>query len=121
MPVAARLLVIVPSAAVLLNLHMDAGYIHSIHADGCFKLPHLRTAGAATTHEPALQRLFVPDAEVLAFGERTGRAPPASGQECNDFNADRVLGRRHQKYDLTGARSVPGGAMLLSCSCVNQS
>lgn len=81
------------------------GVVCKIHAygDGNFRLAHLATAGTATRSEPAVQHRFLPDADVHTFCQGTSRnVPLPEANNCNDFNADKELGRTKQKFDISG-------------------
>ena len=89
--------------------------MHSVCVNGCFKLPRLQNAGAATVHEPAYQDVFMSDAEVRHHGCQKPQLPAAAAQQCNDFHADKVLGRKHKKYDVTGVQLACCSKMHLLC------
>lgn len=76
-----------------------------LYGDGNFKVTHLRKAGTATLHDTPLQHRFPDDAKVAEFCQSrvVSRAKGSSEtKECNDFDADKQLGRTSEKYDFTG-------------------
>lgn len=81
------------------------GSLQSCHlyADGNFRLYHLAASGTATTHEPPLSRRFASNADVAAFcNVPAANTQPEQQGDCNNFQADDVLGREANKYNITG-------------------
>ena len=52
----------------------------------------------------------MPDEQVKQWGEQTPAMPRAAPAECNDFHADKELGRRNAKYEVTGKALTVTGA-----------
>ena len=71
--------------------------------DGNFKLVHLASAAKSTTHLPPISGRLLDDATVEQFcGQEVTRVGVVQANQCSDFAADDVLGRKKQKYDHTG-------------------
>ncbi len=89
---------------------------HSLSFDGNFKLTHLRTAGTATTRQPAVQLRMQSDAAVRDFMANPDSAAcnAAAGEACNSFAADQALARTVNKFDITGELLV---LACRNCSC----
>jgi hypothetical protein len=75
-----------------------------VYVDGNYKSPHLRKAGAATNRVPTIQHRFQDDARVEEFckSRAVETVTRSAEKECNDFDADKELGRTSEKYDRTG-------------------
>jgi hypothetical protein len=76
-----------------------------LYADGNFKVTHLKAAATATHHGPPVQHRFQDDAKVETFCmDRAVFMAKGSSEikECNDFAADKPLGRSAAKNDITG-------------------
>ena len=74
-----------------------------VYLDGNFKLVHLSKAARTTAHQPAITDRILSDATVKQFCDQENTAiGSVEANACNDFNADSVLARKKQRYDLTG-------------------
>lgn len=74
-----------------------------LFGDGNFRLPHLRNAGQSTKHEPPVASRILGDSFVQDFCNLPAANLAAADQnECNDFNADKQLGRTKDLFDITG-------------------
>lgn len=84
--------------------------IHA-HFDGNFTIKHERRAGTSTTGRCPIIKRVLSDAGNKAFAADAGRSDAQAGStapvvsqmgECNDFRADKALGRDSVKHDITG-------------------
>eukprot|EP00878_Enallax_costatus_P029652 GHUV01032192.1.p1 GENE.GHUV01032192.1~~GHUV01032192.1.p1 ORF type:complete len:557 (+),score=190.43 GHUV01032192.1:1035-2705(+) len=81
--------------------YVTALVIHGISFDGLRRVAHLAKAGTSTTHTNPARFRFVPDDYVAEFAGFAGKSTAAT-TTCNNFDADRQLGRASNVYDISG-------------------
>jgi hypothetical protein len=78
-----------------------------VYLDGNFRLPHIKRAGSATHHDPPIRHRFAEDEKVREFCiAPSSSIPAAQPTECNDFDADKAIGRVASNYDITGVAAA---------------
>lgn len=86
-----------------------------------FKIPHQASAATATTHEAPIQHRFLKDTAVREFCSlASSNLPAPSGNECNEFTADKGIGRTKTKLDITGVHFLDYHIQYLDCLTMRQ-
>jgi len=82
---------------------VNAVIMHLLYFDACCGIAHLATAGTATHRKPALQLRLLPDKDVSDFARNPSSSVQGDGDPaCADFQADKMLARTSERYDITG-------------------